>query len=106
MSNNFVMLQGWLTLKASNLQTEQVDGQRVAYLRAKIDTDAPAVGGRHAVVLVGEGLDKARALLAMQGNKTVRVQAVVEGKLVTFRGASVVQSEKVVFVPAQMEVLS
>ena len=105
MSNNIVILQGWLTLKASNLHTERVDGQQVNYLRAVIDTDAPTVGGRHPVVLVGDGLNKARALLALQGNKTVRVQAVVEGKLLTYRGSSVVQSEKVVFVPAQMEVL-
>jgi len=105
MSNNLVILQGWMLLKASNLRTETVDGQQMAYLRAVLDTDTPVVGGRHTVVLVGEALEKARALLALHGGE-VRVQAAVKGKLLTFRGRSIVQTDDVTFVPAELEVLA
>ena len=105
MSNNLVILQGWLHLCRRDLVSERLDGQDVAYLRGRIDTDKVALGGRHHVVLVGEALEKASRMFAMSGGDCLRVQAVVKGRLVTYGGRSVVQSADVTLIPAEAEVV-
>ncbi len=76
MSNNVVVLQGWLEIR--NV-FERVDG-RLA-LRTHVDTGKPYLGGRHLVVLMGRGAELARAYFEAYG--PCRIQVVLHGKLVT-----------------------
>ena len=108
MSNNLVILQGWLVLKANGQQVEQVDGREARYLRATIDTDSPALGGRHWVVLTGEAQEKALRFLTALNAPAVRVQGAVKGKCMSYRGRSTVwvqSADDLTLVPTQSEVL-
>ncbi len=101
--NNRVILQGWLHLNPANMVTQTVNGYHYAYLRAEMDTDSPAVGGRHLVVITGANLGKA-LLLLNEHHQPLKVQAVVMGYLVTYDGRSHVVALDLTLVPATVEV--
>ena len=75
MSNNSVVLQGWLLLQQAGVTPEGL-------IHAHLDTDKPYLGGRHPVVLEGGAAKRARQLLDVVGPH-LAIQAVVHGRLVT-----------------------
>jgi len=103
--NNRVILQGWLHLSPQHVQTQRVDGQIASLMLAYLDTDSPALGGRHRVVLTGDNLGKALLLLNQHGGQPLKVQATVTGYLVTFRSVShVVVTDLVLLLGTEEEV--
>lgn len=102
--NNRAILQGWLHLSPQQVQTQQVDGQTASLMLAQLDTDSPALGGRHWVVLTGDNLAKALLLLKAHQGQPIKVQASVTGYLVTFRTACHVVATDLVLVRGTEEV--
>ena len=94
--NNSVVLQGWLHLDPARLVSQRVDGRDAQLMLAYLDTDSPALGGRHRVVLIGENLAKALLLLRQHKGRPVKVQATVTGYLVTYRATAHVVAERLV----------
>ena len=95
-SNNRVWLQGWLHVHPQRVQQQRVDGQTASLMLAYLDTDSPALGGRHRVILTGENLAKALLLVRQHEGQPVKVQAAVTGYLVTYRATAHVVATEVV----------
>ncbi len=94
--NNRVILQGWLYLSPQQIERYSYDGRSASVMKTWIDTDRPALGGRHWVTLVGKELAKALLLLKEWGDKPLKVRATVTGYLVTYGGRSHIMAQDLV----------
>ncbi len=59
--------RGYGSFRITGHENVQIDGSEVAVIRATLDTDAPALGGRHQLLLFGEQAIEAQAFSQISG---------------------------------------
>ena len=89
---NFAILDGPLTV--DSVQVVSIDGRQVPACVCWIETDHPALGGRHQVVIYGQQAQEVIAFIRAGGG---RVDATVDGWLRTVEGGTVVIADRCSF---------
>ena len=90
---NVVILDGPLSIEESKLV--EVNGREVVAALCWIETDRPALGGRHRVVAYGQLAQEVVAFAQTAGGG--RVDTTVDGWLRTINGSSMVVADRLSF---------
>ena len=89
---NLVILDGPLSIH--EVKAMRIDGEEVPAVLCWVETDHPALGGRHQVVTYGQLARKVEAFVQAQGGP---VDATVDGWLRSTGEASMVIADRVAF---------
>ena len=98
MSNNIVVLSGWLQIERVQAVDLGQEGTRATpVIHAWVYTDKPYLGGKHPVLLSGEAARSALEWARDWPPNTPLPQVIAEGKLVSRNGHSKVNVGKISF---------
>lgn len=89
---NLVILDGPLSIR--EVKVMQIDGEEVPTVLCWVETDHPALGGRHQVVTYGQLARKVEAFVQAQGGP---VDATIDGWLRSTGQVSMVIADRIAF---------
>ena len=98
MTNNVVVLSGWLEIERyEEVDVGQGGARSLPVIHAWVYTDKPYLGGKHPVLLIGEAAQTAMAWARDWPANTSLPQVVAQGQVVTRGGVSKVNVRAISF---------